>query len=81
MRWEHVPEIRLFSDNTAVFIHDLPVEAIANAAGASDYVRVQVLTPAGVPRPRQAARSRQGADRDRRRRGRQPELRGTDLGC
>jgi phenylpyruvate tautomerase PptA (4-oxalocrotonate tautomerase family) len=48
MRWEQVPEIPLFSDNTAAFIHDLPSEAIANAAGASDYVRVQVLTPVGV---------------------------------
>src|SRR3954471_12779532 len=48
MRWEGVPEIPLFSDNTAAFIHDLPTEAIANAAGASDYVRVQVLTPVGV---------------------------------
>ena len=33
MRWEQVPEIPLFSDNTAAFIHDLPAEAIANAAG------------------------------------------------
>jgi phenylpyruvate tautomerase PptA (4-oxalocrotonate tautomerase family) len=48
MRWEQVPEIPLFSDNTAAFIHDLPAEALANAAGASDYVRVQVLTPVGV---------------------------------
>jgi hypothetical protein len=48
MRWEQVPEIPLFSDNTAAFIHDLPSEAIANAAGASGYVRVQVLTPVGV---------------------------------
>src|SRR5256884_6348454 len=48
MRWEQVPEIRLFFDNTAAFIHDLPAEAIANAAGASDHVRVQVLTPVGV---------------------------------
>jgi hypothetical protein len=48
MRWEQVPEIPLFSDNTAAFVHDLPAEAIANAAGASDYVRVQVLTPVGV---------------------------------
>jgi len=45
MRWEQVPEIPLFSDNTAAFIHDLPAEAIANAAGAGNYVRVQVLTP------------------------------------
>jgi phenylpyruvate tautomerase PptA (4-oxalocrotonate tautomerase family) len=48
MRWERVPDLPLFSDNTATFIHDLPAEAIANAAGASDYVRVQVLTPVGV---------------------------------
>jgi hypothetical protein len=48
MRWEQVPEIPLFSDNTAAFIHDLPASAIANAAGASGYVRVQVLTPVGV---------------------------------
>jgi phenylpyruvate tautomerase PptA (4-oxalocrotonate tautomerase family) len=48
MRWEQVPEIPLFSNNTAAFIHDLSAEAISNAAGASDYVRVQVLTPVGV---------------------------------
>ena len=48
MRWEQVPDIPLFSDNTAAFVHDLPADAIANAAGASDYVRVQVLTPVGV---------------------------------
>jgi hypothetical protein len=48
MRWEQVAEIALFSDNTATFIHDLPDEALANAAGASGYVRVQVLTPVGV---------------------------------
>src|SRR6476661_4757667 len=50
MRWEQVPAIPLFSDNTAAFIHDLPDDAISNAAGASDYVRVQVLTPVGVVR-------------------------------
>ena len=48
MRWEQVPEIPLFADNTAAFIHDLPVEAVANAAGASNYIRVQVLTPVDV---------------------------------
>jgi len=48
MRWEAVPEIALFADNTAAFIHDLPPDAISNAAGRGDYVRVQVLTPAGV---------------------------------
>ncbi|MCW2963117.1 MAG: hypothetical protein JWO17_369 [Actinomycetia bacterium] len=48
MRWEQVPEIPLFLDNTAAFIHDLPVDAISNAAGDSNYVRVQVLTPIDV---------------------------------
>jgi phenylpyruvate tautomerase PptA (4-oxalocrotonate tautomerase family) len=48
MRWEAVPDLALFRDNTAAFIHDLPAQAISNAAGASNYVRVQVLTPTGV---------------------------------
>jgi phenylpyruvate tautomerase PptA (4-oxalocrotonate tautomerase family) len=48
MRWEQVPDLALFRDNTAAFIHDLTADAISNAAGASNYVRVQVLTPVGV---------------------------------
>jgi phenylpyruvate tautomerase PptA (4-oxalocrotonate tautomerase family) len=48
MRWEGVPSIPLFLDNTAAFVHDLPADAISNAAGASNYVRVQVLTPVNV---------------------------------
>ncbi len=48
MRWEKVPPISLFKDNTAAFIHDLPEGAISNAAGNTNYVRVQVLTPVGV---------------------------------
>jgi phenylpyruvate tautomerase PptA (4-oxalocrotonate tautomerase family) len=48
MRWEGVPELPLFRDNTAAFIHDLAGDAISNAAGASNYVRVQVLTPVAV---------------------------------
>ena len=48
MRWEQVPPISLFSDNTAAFIHDLPTDSLSNVAGDSNYVRVQVLTPAGV---------------------------------
>src|SRR3989475_9553023 len=48
MRWEQVPAIPLFADNTAAFVHDLPAGAISNAAGDSNYVRVQVLTPIGV---------------------------------
>jgi phenylpyruvate tautomerase PptA (4-oxalocrotonate tautomerase family) len=48
MRWEQVPTISLFEDNTAAFIHALPTAAISNVAGDSNYVRVQVLTPVGV---------------------------------
>jgi len=48
MRWEKVPPISLFKNNTAAFVHDLPQGAIANAAGDTNYVRVQVLTPIGV---------------------------------
>ena len=43
-----MPEISLFSDNTAAFIHDLDADALSNAAGDSNYVRVQILTPVGV---------------------------------
>src|SRR5580693_766065 len=48
MRWEKVPPIALFSCNTAAFIHELPADSMSNAAGDSNYVRVQVLTPVGV---------------------------------
>ena len=48
MRWEQVPDVALFANNTAAFIHDLDATAISNVAGDNDYVRVQVLTPAGV---------------------------------
>jgi phenylpyruvate tautomerase PptA (4-oxalocrotonate tautomerase family) len=48
MRWEQVPDLPVFANNTAAFIHDLDAAAISNVAGESNYVRVQVLTPAGV---------------------------------
>jgi phenylpyruvate tautomerase PptA (4-oxalocrotonate tautomerase family) len=48
MKWENVPPINLFKTNTAAFIHELASEAISNAAGGSNYVRVQVLTPINV---------------------------------
>jgi phenylpyruvate tautomerase PptA (4-oxalocrotonate tautomerase family) len=48
MRWEQVPPIALFRDNTAAFIHDLPDRAISNVSGDANYVRVQVLTPVGT---------------------------------
>ena len=48
MTIEKVPDIPMFRQNTAAFIHDLPSEAISNVDGDSDYVRVQVLTNAGA---------------------------------
>jgi phenylpyruvate tautomerase PptA (4-oxalocrotonate tautomerase family) len=48
MRWEQVPDLALFRNNTAAFIHDLPAHCISNVVGESNYVRVQVLTPVGV---------------------------------
>lgn len=48
MRWEQVPDLALFRDNTAAFVHELPADSIANVNGDSNYVRVQVLTPTGV---------------------------------
>jgi len=41
MRWEAVPAIPLFADNTAAFVHDLPGEAISTAAASA------VLSPGG----------------------------------
>jgi phenylpyruvate tautomerase PptA (4-oxalocrotonate tautomerase family) len=48
MRWEQVPPLALFEHTTAAFIHDLPTDSLSNVTGDSNYVRVQVLTPAGV---------------------------------
>jgi phenylpyruvate tautomerase PptA (4-oxalocrotonate tautomerase family) len=48
MRWEKVPPIALFRENTAAFVHELSADAMSNAAGDSNYVRVNVLTPTGV---------------------------------
>jgi phenylpyruvate tautomerase PptA (4-oxalocrotonate tautomerase family) len=48
MKWEAVPPIPLFKDNTAAFVHEMPADAISNVTGNSNYVRVQVLTPVGV---------------------------------
>jgi len=48
MRIEQVPDIPMFRKNTAAFVHDLPAGAISDVEGASDHVRVQVLTNAGA---------------------------------
>ncbi|MCX4615572.1 hypothetical protein OHB25_04675 [Streptomyces mirabilis] len=48
MAIEEVPDIPMFRQNTAAFIHELPTGALSNVDGASDNVRVQVLTNAGA---------------------------------
>jgi phenylpyruvate tautomerase PptA (4-oxalocrotonate tautomerase family) len=48
MTIEKVPDIPMFRQNTAAFIHDLPAGSLSNVDGDSDYVRVQVLTNAGA---------------------------------
>jgi phenylpyruvate tautomerase PptA (4-oxalocrotonate tautomerase family) len=48
MTVEQVPDIPMFRQNTAAFVHELPAGALANVDGDSTYVRVQVLTNAGA---------------------------------
>jgi phenylpyruvate tautomerase PptA (4-oxalocrotonate tautomerase family) len=48
MAVERVPDIPMFRQNTAAFIHDLPAGALSNVDGDGDYVRIQVLTNAGA---------------------------------
>jgi len=48
MAVEQVPNIPMFRQNTAAFVHALPAGAISNVDGESNYVRVQVLTNAGA---------------------------------
>jgi phenylpyruvate tautomerase PptA (4-oxalocrotonate tautomerase family) len=48
MRVEAVPEIPMFRENTAAFVHELPAAAISDVTGSSVHVRVQVLTNAGA---------------------------------
>ncbi|WEK61640.1 MAG: hypothetical protein P0Y60_02430 [Candidatus Microbacterium colombiense] len=45
---EQVPDIPMFRINTAAFVHELPEGSISNVDGASNHVRVQVLTNAGA---------------------------------
>jgi phenylpyruvate tautomerase PptA (4-oxalocrotonate tautomerase family) len=48
MRVEQVPDIPMFRQNTAAFVHELPAGCLSNVDGDSSYVRVQVLTNAGA---------------------------------
>ena len=63
MKIEQVPDIPMFRNNTAAFIHDLPDGALSNVEGDGNYVRVQVLTNAGaLNREKQLAVVRQFTD-------------------
>jgi len=48
MTIEQVPDIPMFRQNTAAFIHDLPAGALSNVDGDNNYVRIQVLTNSGA---------------------------------
>ena len=48
MKIEQVPDIPMFRQNTAAFVHELPAGALSNVDGDGNYVRVQVLTNAGA---------------------------------
>jgi phenylpyruvate tautomerase PptA (4-oxalocrotonate tautomerase family) len=45
---EAVPDIPMFRQNTAGFVHELPAGDLSNVDGDSNYVRVQVLTNFGA---------------------------------
>ena len=63
MKIEKVPDIPMFRQNTAGFVHDLPSGALSNVEGSGNYVRVQVLTNAGaLDRDKQLAVVRQFTD-------------------
>jgi phenylpyruvate tautomerase PptA (4-oxalocrotonate tautomerase family) len=48
MAVEQVPDIPMFRQNTAAFIHEMPAGSISNVDGDGSYVRIQVLTNAGA---------------------------------
>ena len=48
MRIEGVPDIPMFRQNTAAFIHEIPSASASNVDGDNSHVRVQVLTNAGA---------------------------------
>jgi phenylpyruvate tautomerase PptA (4-oxalocrotonate tautomerase family) len=56
MAVEQVPDIPMFRQNTAAFVHDLPTANLSNVDGDANCVRIQVLTNAGaLDRPKQLA--------------------------
>jgi phenylpyruvate tautomerase PptA (4-oxalocrotonate tautomerase family) len=48
MEIEKVPNIPMFRQNTAGFVHELADGSLSNVDGEGGYVRVQVLTNAGA---------------------------------
>jgi phenylpyruvate tautomerase PptA (4-oxalocrotonate tautomerase family) len=48
MAVEQVPDIPMFRQNTAAFVHDLPAGALSNVDGDGNHVRIQVLTNSGA---------------------------------
>lgn len=48
MRVEGVPNIPMFRNNTAAFVHEMDAASLANVDGDNNYVRVQVLTNAAA---------------------------------
>ena len=48
MTIEQVPDIPMFRQNTAAFVHELPAGCLSNVDGDGGYVRIQVLTNAGA---------------------------------
>ena len=56
MAIEKVPDIPMFRQNTAGFVHELPKGDLSNVDGESNYVRIQVLTNhAALDRDKQLA--------------------------
>jgi phenylpyruvate tautomerase PptA (4-oxalocrotonate tautomerase family) len=56
MAVEKVPDIPMFRQNTAGFVHELPEGDLSNVDGESNYVRIQVLTNhAALDRDKQLA--------------------------
>jgi phenylpyruvate tautomerase PptA (4-oxalocrotonate tautomerase family) len=48
MAVEQVPDIPMFRQNTAAFVHELDPTCLSDVDGASDHIRVQVLTNSGA---------------------------------
>ena len=45
MRVEGVPEIPMFRENTAAFVHEMPADAISDVAGGEPYRAASVIQP------------------------------------